>query len=291
MENKHAYLLIAHNQFELLKTLMSAIDYPYNDIYVHIDLKENDVNFDDIRSVIKFSDVYFLENRLDIKWGEFSQIECELRLLEAATQKKYLYYHLMSGADMPLKSQKYIHDFFTENYDTEFIHFDAPTIDKETYQRVSKYVFFNRKNKNLFEKIIYKILMFWEFGIDRGKKTDWIYQKGANWFSITDKLARYVISNRKIIEKQFRYTRCADEVFLQTLVYNSSFKEKISVPNYCDNYACICYCIDWRRGEPYTYRMEDYDFLKNSGMLFARKFNWDIDKKIVKKICSEVRMK
>lgn len=291
MEDKHAYLIIAHNQFELLKTLMCAIDYPENDIYVHVDAKEKNINFYDIKSAINYSNVYFLNNRLNVKWGDFSQIECELRLLEKATKKGYLYYHLMSGVDMPLKTQKYIHKFFDDNYGTEFIHFDAPMIDKETYKRVSKYVFFASREKTLFEKIAYKLLMILEFGIDRGKKVNWVYQKGANWFSITDDLARYVVSKRNIIEKQFKYTRCADEVFLQTLAYNSPFNEKISMPNYCDNYESICYCIDWKRGNPYTYLLKDYDDLITSKMLFARKFNWNIDKEIVLKLYNEVRMK
>ena len=36
---KHAYLIIAHNEFEVLKRLISALDHEANDIYVHIDAK------------------------------------------------------------------------------------------------------------------------------------------------------------------------------------------------------------------------------------------------------------
>lgn len=36
---KHAYLIIAHNEFELLKLLIDRIDDARNDIYIHIDQK------------------------------------------------------------------------------------------------------------------------------------------------------------------------------------------------------------------------------------------------------------
>ena len=35
----HAYMIIAHNQFELLERLIAALDDERNDIYIHIDKK------------------------------------------------------------------------------------------------------------------------------------------------------------------------------------------------------------------------------------------------------------
>ena len=37
--NRHAYLIMAHNEWELLNTLLSLIDDPRNDIFLHIDKK------------------------------------------------------------------------------------------------------------------------------------------------------------------------------------------------------------------------------------------------------------
>lgn len=36
---KHAYLIMAHNQWEVLAQLLEVIDDPRNDIYLHIDKK------------------------------------------------------------------------------------------------------------------------------------------------------------------------------------------------------------------------------------------------------------
>jgi hypothetical protein len=46
-------------------------------------------------------------------------------------------------------------------------------------------------------------------------------------------------------------------------------------------------CIDFKRGDgahPYIFRISDYDYLKNSGMNFARKFELDVDSEIIFKI-------
>lgn len=288
MNVKHAYLIIAHNQFELLKVLLKVLDYPHNDIYVHLDSKVGDIDLQPFFEVVRKSNLYFLKNRVNVQWGAFSQIECELRLLEASVPSKYRYYHLMSGVDMPLKSQKEIHQFFDEHSGTEFVHFDAPEIDSKSYERVSKYNFFCSRNKRVIDRIAYRLIMMAQFGVDRARKNNLTYLKGANWFSITNTLAEYVVENRPLVEKQFRYTLCADEVFLQTLIINSDFINRLSPNNFCDNYETILYYIDWNRGRPYEFEFDDFAELMSSNMLFARKFNWNKDPRIILKICDSI---
>ena len=288
MNKKHAYLIIAHNQPELLKILLKTLDYLDNDIYVHLDKKMGNICLKPFYEMVKDSGLFFLSNRLDVQWGDFSQIECELRLLEASVPKKYQYYHLMSGVDLPLKSQSEIHQFFDKHLGTEFVHFDSPKIDALSYKRVSKYVLVHKREKNVLDKIIYRIMMILQIGVDRGRKQNLVYQKGANWFSITDKLAQYVVGKRSYIEKQFKHTLCADEIFLQTLVINSEFKNSLSKNNFTDNYETIMYFIDWKRGNPYEFKDSDYDELINSNLLFARKFNFDKNPNIIKRILETV---
>ena len=42
--------------------------------------------------------------------------------------------------------------------------------------------------------------------------------------------------------------------------------------------------IDWKRGNPYIYRLEDFESLIHSEFLFARKFDQNVDKNIVDKL-------
>ena len=52
-------------------------------------------------------------------------------------------------------------------------------------------------------------------------------KKGSNWFSIPDGLARDVVSHSEEIMRMCRYSKCADEVFLQTFVWNSKWREEL----------------------------------------------------------------
>ena len=293
MEQKHAYLIIAHNQIELLKCLLSALDDKHNDIYLHLDKKMQAVDQQELFAQVCAGQLFLLPHRMDVKWGDDSQIECELSLLREATKKEYAYYHLLSGVDFPLTSQKEIHQYFAKHTGTEYIQFESPEIDDQVKNRVSKYHLLVKKKagKSLPYRLFYRISMLLQLPVDRTRSTGIVFQKGANWFSITDSLARYILSQEALIRKQFRFTLCADEMFLQTLVYNSPFRDRIVSNNYCDNYENILYCIDWQRGNPYEFTESDYDYLIHSGMFFARKFNWEKDKRIVLKLLEYIRSK
>ena len=111
---KHAYLIICHNNFEILEMLIKAIDHKRNDIYIHIDKKCKNVPFEKIKQLPVYSKINFTK-RNSITWGDYSQIKAELTLLKSAIANEYKYYHLISGVDFCLKSQEEIHSFFDEN--------------------------------------------------------------------------------------------------------------------------------------------------------------------------------
>lgn len=46
--------------------------------------------------------------------------------------------------------------------------------------------------------------------------------------------------------------------------------------------------IDWARGNPYVFRNEDYYELKNTPVLFARKFSINVDSDIIEKIYEDL---
>ena len=70
---------------------------------------------------LKYSNIHVFK-KVDVGWGEDSQIECEMFLFNEAYKKgPFDYYHLLSGVDLPLKSNDYIHDFFDQNKGKEFV--------------------------------------------------------------------------------------------------------------------------------------------------------------------------
>lgn len=290
---KHAYLIMAHTDFALLKTLITMLDDVRNDIYLHVDKKAKD--FAPAMFSTSKAKLHILEKRLDVRWGHYSQIKLEMLLFETAHKNgPYAYYHLLSGMDLPLKSQDYIHDFFTQNSGKEFVGF-WNNLDWQAHFRVSQYFFFMQyeKAKNRYIQIFFsKLRRFIRKNIHKitkERKTDFTCKKGPNWVSITHNFCNYLLLQKEFILKRFKYTQNGDEVFLQTVIWNSPFKEKLYDISDTDN-GCMRE-IDWERGtisSPYTWREEDAEFLMSSEKLFARKFSNLVDKKIINKIKNHV---
>ncbi len=277
--NRHAYLIMAHHHFPFLKELILALDDERNDIYIHIDQKVLHFDFSGFSHIVQKSNLYFTE-RLNVHWGGYSQIACELTLLKASVPRHYAYYHLLSGSDFPLKTQEQIHQFFDLHAGKEFLHFDACTIHPQVRERISLYHIFRESSFPLAEPLDMLFTRLQRlFHINRLKKEPVSLQKGANWFSITHAFAAYVLSKEDWIEKHFRHSVCADELLLQTLAVNSSFMEQVFDPFGTGLSLGNLRYVDWERGDnnsPYTFQEADAAFLKTLPHLFARKFDRNI---------------
>lgn len=281
---KQAYLIMAHKCDETFFTLLHMLDYEKNDIFIHMDKKNKQFNPNSI--LLKKSSVYFSDKRINVRWGGYSQIEAELILLEKALLTgKYGHYHLLSGEDLPIKSQEEIYKFFNENADKEFVAFD--NIEFKAYERVRYFYFFQDiigRDPHLILRGLNKISIGIQKGMHIQRNYNQKFLKGANWFSISDEFARYVLSLKKWIRRTFRYTKCCDEIFLQTICINSKFKKRLFYNGFDDDYKAIMRLIDWKRGEPYVFREDDMEELLNSDKLFARKFQSNVDIKIIQKL-------
>ena len=115
------------------------------------------------------------------------------------------------------------------------------------------------------------------------------FMEGAEWFSITDRMARYVVSNKKEVETNFYNCYCSDEVFIQTLWLNAPFYTEegryhsniSNDPNIDEIYHDVMRAADWNRGTPYVFDERDYKMLVESGCLFARKMSENKSMKLI----------
>ncbi|MDR1743987.1 MAG: beta-1,6-N-acetylglucosaminyltransferase [Dysgonamonadaceae bacterium] len=272
---KHAYLIIAHNEFEVLRKLIGALDDSRNDIFVHFDLKLKECPSLEARN----AGLFILENRVDVRWGDISVVEAEYALFKEAFQrgKKYAYYHLLSGVDLPLKSQGEIHDFFAKHAGKEFIGFSQYDYTEEVDRKVRRIHLFPRNfrftdsfidtAKKLIRALFLRIQFLLRIKINKNTR----FKKGTQWISVTDSFVMYMLAEKREVLNTYRDTFCSDEIFVQTLCWNSIFRDRI----YClDDEAKGCMRkIGWKDGRIYDWEDGDYDELMQSGMLFARKFN------------------
>ncbi len=285
---KHAYLILAHNEFWLLQTLISCLDDPRNDIYVHIDQKVTEMpELHTTQAGLKI-----IEKRIDIRWGGFSMVEAEFALFEeAAKHGPYQYYHLLSGVDLPIKSQDYIHAFCDENAGKEFIGYTLTDLTPELIRRTQRWHLFPEhfgRNRSIYSVIRSACIKMQEWlHIRRNRDTP--FKKGSQWVSITEDMTRYLLAHKDWVYQIFRNTFVPDESVMQTLAWMSPYREHLF--NIESDSAGCMRCIGWREvpgmqtWQLLDWAAADYETLASSPALFARKFN-SRDKAFIEKIVS-----
>ena len=285
---KHAYLIIAHNEPEILKVLISMLDDSRNDIYLHIDKKSDLININEL--TVNKAQLFILEKRINNYWMDISQIRTELLLFETAYKKgPYLYYHVISGVDLPIKTQDYIHQFCKERQGFEFIDFEnEPHNVADMKRKISKYHILQNlyRDNNYIRfricKALRKIFLYLQDKIGYSRREEMEFKKGSNWVCVTHDFVEYLLTQKHFILKRFKYVPAGDEIFIQTIIWNSSFKNKIYTIN--NEYKGYLHHIDWSRGIfPWIWKSSDFDELIKSDKLFARKFSSD-DFNIILKI-------
>lgn len=279
---KHAFLIMIHSNYNLVCKILKKLDHPDNTIFIHVDAKspfsKEEENL--LLNSCQQSKVIMVD-RYRVNWGGYSQVNIEMRMLEFAAPGKYDYYHFLSGVDFPTKPIEHILEFFEKNAGYEFIHFCSDEFNKTQIHRYCRYRFFQEKcgranNIYMFAErsslLLQKILK-----VDRTKKyKDIQFKSGSNWVSITHEFVVYLLSKQEQIKKMFSHTLCCDEVFMQTIAYNSPFQEKLFTPSDDDSIHANLRSVDWKRADPtttspYTYTINDYEELINSSNLFCRK--------------------
>lgn len=282
---KIAILILLHEYGWQQEKLVTHLSKDF-DVYVHVD-KRTSIEIVNIQK--KNVHAY---KQFKVYWGHYNQILATLFLLETAHNQGYDRFIFISGEDVPLKSNLAIQSFF-ENNDSEYLsyctlpHPDWPGnggLDRIDYWHVRA---LNSGRVNCFESVCLKCLSYINdtyvkplmkrWGIRR-RINGLQYYGGCNWMDLTgccvSQIIRFVRKNQWFLRK-FKYSRCADEIFFQTIV--CSFAKNIQIENNCLRYT------DWQNctAHPKVLRMEDYGKLKGSTCLFARKFKSEIDADII----------
>lgn len=284
---KFAYLIVAHGSFLLLEKLVEALDMPNADIFLHIDAKVKDFDVSRYEHVVSSSKLYILDKRIDVRWGSISQVEATFSLLEYAKSKgNYDYYHLISGIDLPIKSNAYILQFFENNQGKEFLGFDSYYTPRILKNRLGYYHFVNGNlmKKSKFWYYLNQSLVKIQKALCVSRKMLYKeYRGGSNWFSITDALVTELLANKDLLLNAYRYTFCPDEAIIQSFVFNSSFYSNVYR---LSKDGCMRHVIFDSYGSCQTWRMDQLAEIMNSPYLFARKFD-EHDVELINRILVE----
>lgn len=297
--SRHAYLVTAYNNFQQLRMLLELLDDERNDIYVHVDKKASDFSQDYIIEGRKWKSQLFFIGRENNYWGDISFTKTIFRLIRCAYNTGgYSYYHLISGSDLPLKSQNEIHEFF-DVHPYEFVRFSTKEFTEKANYRYRYFHFLVKwqSERNPLKRLLYyctRIIVKLEMciGIDRDKKLKAMY--GNTWFSVTEECVGYLLSREKEALKRFCNTTIPDESWIHSLIFDSVYRDRLYVQideqMEKENTMSNLRYIVWKSSKfhPETWTMKDYDELMHSGCLFARKFDLSADKDIVDAIYSEL---
>src|SRR5690606_17609950 len=227
---KHAYLILAHDEFDVLQLLIKAIDDSRNDIFIHFDKKVERIP----KLNIQHSNLYIIDKRIDVRWGDVSMVEAEYELFEIAFKKgPFAYYHLLSGVDMPLQSQNDIHNFFEKHRGKEFVGFSEGNVTSHIDRKVKRYHLFPRHFKHgddvlgLLRRGVRSIALRLQYLLGIRRNINVNFKKGAQWVSITHAFVDYILPQRNAVLRMYTHSFCSDEIFLQTICWNSPFRNHI----------------------------------------------------------------
>ncbi len=286
---KHAYLILAHHQFALLELLVKSLDHADNGIFIHVDKKVTGLPLIQAQNAA----LYVLDERVDVHWGDLSVVEAEYALFEAAScAGHYDYFHLISGMDLPIKSSDRIQQFFERNRGKEFIGFYKDTEAAQLDRKMQRYHIFPRDFRvdeswsNTLKRIIRAVLLRMQIALGLRRNKDIDFRKGTQWVSVTRDFVHYLLSCKAVVLKTYHHTYCPDEVYKQTLCWNSLFRHKIyDITNEGRGSLRV---IGWRDGNLYDWTNQDFDEVMQSEGLFARKFNSN-DMDVVHRILAAIQ--
>ncbi len=281
-------MILAHKDLEQVVKLCEKIS-PYFEIYIHID-KSTFIN-NEIKTELTNMNVHWW-SVYNVKWGSYNIVLATVMLMkEALKDDQNSYFHLISGQDWPLQDPLTIFNNFVNDQNIYMDYFKAKNTFKAGENLIwwVKYYFnYNQINRrSLFGKIYHRLILLIQrmIRIDKLKKnhldSDAIYA-GQEWVDIPRDALSYAIKefdSNKAIQRVFETSFCSDEMWLQTILCNSNFKDRINKD--------IHRYINWteKNGSyPAILDEEDFDKIKNGDYWWGRKISMPISNELIKRL-------
>ncbi|HEY0246561.1 MAG TPA: beta-1,6-N-acetylglucosaminyltransferase [Mucilaginibacter sp.] len=270
---KVACLIITYTSAQQTLRLIKKLNNGHFDFYIHVDKK---LDLDTHKVLFDEPNVYFVTDRIDVKWGGFTSVYATINGLKqiAASKINYDYVNLLSGQDYPIKSATYIIEFLTRNKGKQFIHFKDFEEWTGAQKRIDEYYLqdLNFKGRFRLQQLINTIFK-------KRQVPDGIKPYGfATFWTLTLDCALYVLKTLETdhrFERFFKYTFGSDEFIYPTIIMNSAYKTSVINNNY--RYT------DWSKGgsSPKILVTGDFEKIIASDCLFGRKFDINIDSNIL----------
>lgn len=255
---KHAFLILAHNEFEMLQRLLDALDVSGNTVFVHIDKKVPKLP----ELVMRKGRLVILSKRIKTYWGDRSLIEAEFELMRTARSfGQYDYYHIISGTHFLLVSQDEFESRFN-SFEGRSVLQPAEIFPNEIRMKIGKYHYFI-KNQGSFKNILWRLLLKIQDYLPK-RDISRVNSKASQWCSLAQSDVDRILENEKKLLRFFRKTFCCDEFFVPTA---------LSILGIEPLWYNKLLFVDFDKANPRYLILEDYETIISSDCIFARKFN------------------
>lgn len=258
-----AILILAHKPIPYIELI--AKNNPELFFYVHIDKKSD---FDFLSKENK--NLTYIDHRVDVKWGGFSQVQATLNLFKTALQdSKAEFFHFISGEDVFLYSNQTL--IKNLSWDNDQIYMQM-VLSRDHQYRVRFMAFHAEKKwqRNFFGKVFTFFLKILNKVIPTKKKI-WF---GSSWFSIRREEIERIIENISCEDiKYFQKRLNPDEHFFQYMVQKAGLLSKISADG---NKRFIVFDKNYHNGNNPLYQNADVlmSVSKEEKYFFARKVDF-----------------
>ena len=271
-----AYLILAHDQPGRLERLVGRLP-PDSPILIHFDRRGRAEDWARVQAFAARVPNVVLTARHRCQWGNYGIIAATLELIRGLVRsgQPFDYAMLLSGADYPIKSNARIAKYLGQHDGDEFIEsfsLSAPnrwTQDEGLYGTPGKVL----RRHLWFRSRVYRLP-----GRPRRLPLGMTPFGGAQWWCLTSGAIRHIVRfthDHPEVERFFRWSFIPDESFIQTVVSNSPFADRITGD---DLRLAI-----WNRPDPpypAVLKAADLSALLGSHKLFARKFDPQADGEI-----------
>ncbi|MEZ5817620.1 MAG: beta-1,6-N-acetylglucosaminyltransferase [Hyphomicrobiaceae bacterium] len=221
----------------------------------------------------QLANVVFLDSE-PVSWGNSSILRVELRAIQALLDwaDDWSHHVNLSGQCLPTKPLDEIEAFLTENHDKSFIELiDLPTERPDLAYRFSTYyVEVAGKPRNT--------------RIPRPQPRGFELCFGAFWCILNRAACEHIVRSpeaRRILQ-YLRYTMFPDELAFQSILLNSPLRSSLV--------ASPKRLMLWRGPSPtpLVLTMDHWDRITDPDILFARKFDPDVDSEVITRLAERI---
>jgi len=312
------YLVAAHRDPEHCRRLLRALQGDGVSIYVHVDAREPIESF-----FVDAAGVTFLQRRLAVNRGGWSLARVLMHLLaagHAGSPSEWFAY--LAGTDYPLRGASDILRHLAEGGPGNYLNHYPLVAGASARANLTRYHFVDtavraeawlagHRSRPVDRTEPLSELVGWlnhvlprrrfpaGFVPFRGSSR-WVLDRETVAFAI----AQWVSPTTRRLRRYLRHTWGADEMFLQTVIFNSPLARRCRLydasavcdivagrqPPWEDEVRPYLHYIDWDPGreDPAILDTRDFARLRDSGKLFACKFASDRSRALLDRIDAEL---